>query len=50
LFHGNRRFYLVVANCAAEKAAKDGKFDDGVRMFYLLDQELKVVGQHRAEF
>ena len=49
LFHENRRYYLVIANCAFDKQPKDCKSEDGVRMFYLLDHQLKVVSTHRAE-
>jgi len=43
LFNEGHRFYLVVANCATEKANFATKPEDGVRMFYLLDKDLKIV-------
>lgn len=43
LFHEGRRFYIVIANCSTDKASIAGKPEDGVRMFYLLDQDLKII-------
>ena len=53
LFHGGKRYYLLVCNSISEKcfdlSSKDKQVDEGVRMFFLLDANLKVICQHRTE-
>jgi len=53
LFNGGKRYYLLVCNSISEKAfdatVKDKQAEEGLRMFFLLDANLKVICQHRAE-